>query len=51
VDTYEEEEPVDLENIAHAISNIDETIADVDSTITAYTKELSIKSPVSKKGE
>ncbi|KAA0757988.1 type I restriction-modification system subunit M [Bacillus sp. BF2-3] len=42
VDTFEEEEPVDLEAVAKRIQEIDEEIAKVDEELAAYFKELGV---------
>ncbi|HDR8070749.1 TPA: type I restriction-modification system subunit M [Bacillus cereus] len=42
VDTFEEEEPVDLEAVARYLQEIDEEIAKVDEELAAYFKELGV---------
>ncbi|MGQ4706349.1 type I restriction-modification system subunit M [Bacillus thuringiensis] len=42
VDTFEEEEPVDLEEVAKRIQEIDEEIAKVDEELASYFKELGV---------
>ncbi|OZI11279.1 type I restriction-modification system subunit M [Bacillaceae bacterium SAS-127] len=42
VDTFEEEEPVDLEAVAKRLQEIDEEIAKVDEELAAYFKELGV---------
>lgn len=42
VDTFEEEEPVDLEAVAKHLQEIDEEIAKVDEELAAYFKELGV---------
>lgn len=45
VDTFEEEEPIDLKQVTDEIKKIDEEIKEVDEQIRKYTKELGIDSP------
>ena len=42
VDTFEEEEPIDIEAVAKRIECIDKEIADIDSEIAVYLKELGL---------
>lgn len=42
VDTFEEEEPIDIKAIAKRIESIDKEIADIDSELTVYLKELGL---------
>ncbi|MBO1198385.1 type I restriction-modification system subunit M [Staphylococcus simiae] len=42
VDTFEEEEPIDLEQVQQDIKNIDKEIADVEAEINNYLKELGV---------
>ncbi len=42
VDTFEEEEPVDLAEVAKQLEAIDEEIAKVDEELVAYFKELGV---------
>jgi type I restriction enzyme M protein len=45
VDTFIEEEPIDLKEVTHKIKKIDKEMIDVDKKITDYCKELGINSP------
>lgn len=45
VDTFEEEEPVDLEAVAQEIKDITKSMKDTDAKIAAFCKELGITSP------
>ncbi|MEJ7293919.1 N-6 DNA methylase, partial [Staphylococcus epidermidis] len=40
VDTFEEEEPIDLEQVQQQLKDIDKDIANVESEINEYLKEL-----------
>ena len=42
VDTFEEEEPIDLEQVQQDLKNIDKEIAQVEQEINAYLKELGV---------
>ncbi|MCI2955655.1 SAM-dependent methyltransferase, partial [Staphylococcus caprae] len=42
VDTFEEEEPIDLEQVQQQLKAIDKDIADVESEISQYLKELGV---------
>lgn len=42
VDTFEEEEPIDLDLVQQQLSDIDKEIADVESEINNYLKELGV---------
>jgi type I restriction enzyme M protein len=42
VDTFEEEEPIDIEKVKTRIENIDKEIADIDKELEVYLKELGI---------
>ena len=42
VDTFEEEEPIDLQAVSERISNIDKEIASIDEQLSVYLKELGI---------
>lgn len=42
VDTFEEEEPVDIDEVKTKIEKIDEEIADIDKELEVYLKELGI---------
>jgi len=45
VDTFEEEEQIDLAEVAQEIKKIDKEMVDVDKKIAEYCKELGIESP------
>ena len=45
VDTFEEEEPVDLEEVSNELQSIENDIAQTDSTISGFCDELNIKPP------
>ncbi|WP_046744907.1 type I restriction-modification system subunit M [Kordia zhangzhouensis] len=45
VDTFEEEEPIDLNEVANALQAIETDIAEVDSTIADFCQQLNIKTP------
>ena len=45
VDTFEEEEPVDLEAVANELQELEKEMQDVDSEIADYCKQLGIKAP------
>ena len=42
VDTFEEEEPIDLDQVQQQLKDIDKEIADVESEINEYLKELGV---------
>ncbi len=42
VDTFEEEKPIDIEAVANRIESIDKEIADIDSELAVYLKELGL---------
>ncbi|WP_153019936.1 N-6 DNA methylase, partial [Staphylococcus capitis] len=42
VDTFEEEEPIDLDQVQQQLKNIDKDIANVESEINEYLKELGV---------
>lgn len=46
VDTFEEEEPVDLEAVVKELEQIEDEIKEVDSEIEKYCNELGIKAPI-----
>ena len=46
VDTFEEEEPVDLDAVLADMKAIDGEMADIDETIAGFCKELGIEAPV-----
>lgn len=45
VDTFEEEEPIDLDEVVTEIKKIDSEMVEVDKKITSFCKELGIASP------
>ena len=45
VDTFEEEEPIDLKEVTEEIKKIDKEMIDIDRRMRQYTKELGIESP------
>ena len=45
VDTFEEEEPIDLDEVSDQLKNIDAEIKATDDAIADYCKELGIKTP------
>ncbi|MAO36760.1 MAG: restriction endonuclease subunit M, partial [Zunongwangia sp.] len=45
VDTFEEEEPVDIEAVAEELKVLETEIQQTDSTIAEFCKELNIKTP------
>ena len=45
VDTFEEEEPVDLEAVSNELQSLENDIADTDKTISDFCKELNIDTP------
>ena len=45
VDTFEAEESIDIEAIAHEIKALDATIATTDKTIAQFCAELNISTP------
>jgi type I restriction enzyme M protein len=46
VDTFEEEEPVDLDAVLAELKAIDSEMADIDATIAGFCEELGIEAPV-----
>lgn len=46
VDTFEEEEPIDLAEVTQKIKKIDTEMVEVDKIIADYCKELGINSPI-----
>lgn len=46
VDTFEEEEEIDLSKVVEDIEKIEEEMKEIDSKIEDYCKELGIKSPI-----
>ncbi|HAT63202.1 MAG TPA: type I restriction-modification system subunit M, partial [Flavobacteriaceae bacterium] len=45
VDTFEEEEPIDINAVAEEIQALDIEIAETDKRIASYCQELNIKTP------
>ena len=45
VDTFEEEEPVDLDAVSNELVNLETEIAQTDKTIADFCKQLNIKTP------
>ena len=45
VDTFEEEEPVNLEAVSNELQSLENDIADTDKTISDFCKELNIDTP------
>ena len=45
VDTFEEEEPVDLEKVSNELQSLESDIADTNKTISEFCDELNIKTP------
>lgn len=45
VDTFEEEEPVDLEDVAAKLTAVEQEMANTDSVIAGFCQELNIKAP------
>jgi len=45
VDTFEEEEPVDLEAVSNELKSLENDISDTDKTISGFCDELNIKTP------
>ena len=46
VDTFEEEEEIDLDEVVEKIAKLDEEMKDIDKTIKGFCDELGIKAPV-----
>ena len=46
VDTFEEEEPVDLESVSNELQSLEKDISNTDKTIEDFCKELNIKPPL-----
>ena len=42
VDTFEEEEPIDLQAVSERIASIDKEIASIDEQLAVYLKELGL---------
>ena len=45
VDTFEEEEPVDLDAVSEELKSLDQDISETDKTISDFCEELGIKAP------
>src|SRR5690606_7600230 len=45
VDTFEEEEPVDLVVVSNQLQTLETKIAEIDATIAEFCKQLNIKTP------
>jgi type I restriction enzyme M protein len=45
VDTFEEEEPININTVAEEIKALDLEIAETDKRIESYCEELNIKTP------
>lgn len=45
VDTFEEEEPIDLDEVSVELESLEDEISQVDSTIADFCKQLNIKTP------
>lgn len=50
VDTFEEEEPVDLEAVTQELATLEDQMAETDKTISGFCEELGIASPFGSKG-
>lgn len=46
VDTFEEEEPIDLDEVVNELARIDKEMKEVDAEIKKYCDELGIKAPI-----
>ncbi|NPE31051.1 type I restriction-modification system subunit M [Methanococcoides sp. SA1] len=46
VDTFEEEDPVNLSEVAREIKSLDEDLSDIDAEIQRYCEELGIEAPM-----
>ena len=46
VDTFEEEEPVDLRMVTQELSQIDSNMADIDKTVKGFCDELGLDAPL-----
>ena len=49
VDTFEEEEPIDLDKVMDELERIDDEMEKVDAEIKKYCDELGIRAPISKR--
>ena len=45
VDTFEEEEPVDLEEVSNKLQSLENNISETNKTISNFCKELNINTP------
>ena len=45
MDTFEEEEPVDLEVVSNELQSLESNMEDTDKTISDFCDELNIKAP------
>ena len=45
VDTFEEEEPVDLDKVSSELQSLEINMAETDKTISDFCNELNIKTP------
>ena len=45
VDTFEEDEPVDLESISKELNELNDKVLKIDDEILRYCKELGINTP------
>lgn len=45
VDTFEEEEPIDLDEVSHELKSLEEVISKVDTTIADFCQQLNIERP------
>ena len=45
VDTFEEEEPVDLEDVSNVLQSLASNMDETDKTISDFCDELNIKAP------
>ena len=45
VDTFEEEEPIDLKTVSDELKQVDSEIVEIDEKVKAFCEELGIESP------
>jgi type I restriction enzyme M protein len=45
VDTFEEEEPIDLDAVSQELKQLDQDITEVDQEIETYCQELNLNTP------
>jgi len=45
VDTFEAEESIDIDAVAHELKSLESLMAETDATIAGFCKELKIKTP------